>query len=54
MALLTGLFLVVYFGNASQQTVEQPLVDIKTIDTLRAQFNLDQGKTRLIILVSPT
>ena len=33
---------------------QQPLTDIQSIETLRAQFNQDVGKTRLIILVSPT
>lgn len=33
---------------------QQPLTDIQTIETLRTQFNQDAGKTRLIILVSPT
>jgi len=33
---------------------QAPLTDIQDIGTLRAQFNQDVGKTRLIILVSPT
>ena len=33
---------------------QAPLTDIQSIETLRAQFNRDVGKTRLIILVSPT
>jgi len=33
---------------------QAPLTDIQNIETLRAQFNQDVGKTRLIILVSPT
>jgi hypothetical protein len=33
---------------------QQPLTDVQSIETLRAQFNQDVGKTRLIILVSPT
>ena len=33
---------------------QKPLTDIQNIETLRAQFNKDAGKTRLIILVSPT
>jgi hypothetical protein len=33
---------------------QKPLTDIQNIDTLRAQFNKDAGKTRLIVLVSPT
>jgi len=31
-----------------------PLSEIQTIETLRAQFNRDAGKTRLILLLSPT
>jgi hypothetical protein len=33
---------------------QEPLTDIQNIATLRAQFNQDVGKTRLILLVSPT
>ncbi len=33
---------------------QKPITDIQNIETLRAQFNKDAGKTRLIILVSPT
>jgi hypothetical protein len=33
---------------------QKPLTDIENIETLRARFNNDMGKTRLIILVSPT
>ena len=33
---------------------QAPLTDVRNIETLRAQFNQDVGKTRLIILVSPT
>jgi hypothetical protein len=33
---------------------QKALTDIQNITTLRAQFNKDAGKTRLIILVSPT
>jgi hypothetical protein len=33
---------------------QEPLTDIQNIETLRTQFNKDAGKTRLIILVSPT
>ena len=33
---------------------QKPLTDIQNIDTLRTQVNKDAGKTRLIILVSPT
>jgi len=33
---------------------QAPLRDIQSVDTLRTQFNSDSGKTRLILLVSPT
>lgn len=33
---------------------QEPLTDIQNIETLRTQFNQDAGKTRLILLVSPT
>jgi hypothetical protein len=33
---------------------QSPLTDIQNIETLRTQFNRDVGKTRLVILVSPT
>lgn len=57
IVLLAGLFMVVYFETRSQPRLapgQKPLTDIKNIDTLRSQFNQDPGKTRLIILVSPT
>ena len=33
---------------------QEPLTDIQHIETLRMQFNQDAGKTRLILLASPT
>ena len=33
---------------------QEPLTDIQNIETLRMQFNSDAGKTRLILLISPT
>lgn len=33
---------------------QAPLMDIENIETLRLRFNEDIGKTRLILLVSPT
>ena len=33
---------------------QKPLTDISNIKTLRAQFNLDVGKIRLVIFVVPT
>jgi hypothetical protein len=32
----------------------KPLTEIQSIETLRSQFNRDAGKTRLILLLSPT
>ena len=55
IALLTGAFWISHLIAPAQPASEQKsLVDIKTIETLRAQFNRDIGQTRLIILVSPT
>ena len=54
-ALLVGLSIVIYTETRTGRVSDQnSLTDIKNIDTLRTQFNLDAGKTRLIILVSPT
>jgi hypothetical protein len=33
---------------------QAPLKDIQSIETLQTQFNSDTGKTRLILLISPT
>jgi len=33
---------------------QEPLTDIQSIEILQTQFNHDVGKTRLILLVSPT
>jgi len=55
IALLAGLLIVFYSEIRSRNGSDSgSLTDIKNIDTLRTQFNLDAGKTRLIILVSPT
>lgn len=53
--LLVGLSLAIYVETRPRLAPGQaPLVDISNIETLRIQFNGDVGKTRLIILVSPT
>jgi hypothetical protein len=33
---------------------QEPLTDIQSIEILQMQFNQDVGKTRLMLLVSPT
>ena len=53
--LAIALSLAVYFETRPRLAPGQaPLTDIQNIETLRAAFNQDAGKTRLIILVSPT
>jgi hypothetical protein len=59
MIALFVLFVAVLLGVYVQTrprlaTGQKPLADIQSIETLRTQFNKDVGKTRLIILVSPT
>ena len=54
-ALLISILLVLRFESQPQVAPAQgPLTEIQSIDTLRAQFNRDAGKTRLIMLLSPT
>ena len=54
-ALLIGILLVVCFESQPQVAPAQgPLTEIQSIETLRAQFNHDAGKIRLIMLLSPT
>jgi len=53
--LLVALLLGIYLETRPRLAPGQaPLTDIQNIETLRTQFNQDVGKTRLIILVSPT
>jgi hypothetical protein len=55
IVLLAAISLAIYFETRPQLAPGQaPLSDISNIETLRTQFNQDAGKTRLIILVSPT
>ena len=55
LVLLGTLLLGVYIQTRPHLAPGQnPLTDIQNIETLRVQFNKDAGKTRLIILVSPT
>jgi hypothetical protein len=54
-AFLIGGLLVVYFGSQAQFAPgRKPLTDIRSVETLRTQFNRDAGKTRLILLMVPT
>ena len=54
-ALLISVLLVIHFKPQSQfPAAQKPLTDIQNIETLRAQFNRDAGKTRLIMLMVPT
>jgi len=53
--LLAAVLLGVYIQTRPRLAPGQkPLTDIQNIETLRTQFIKDAGKTRLIILVSPT
>ena len=55
LILLAVVFMVVYFENQPRIAPGQKqIIDIRNIESLRAQFNNDAGKTRLIVLVSPT
>ena len=53
--LLAIVFLAAYLETRPRLAPGQaPLTDLSDIETLRTQFNQDIGKTRLIIVVSPT
>lgn len=55
VVLLASILLAIYVETRPRLAPGQaPLADIQNIETLRAQFNEDVGKTRLIILISPT
>ncbi len=55
VVVLASIFLVVHVETRPRLAPGQaPLADISNIETLRAHFNRDAGKTRLIMLVSPT
>jgi len=54
-AILAGISWAIYLDNRLKPAREDtPLVEIKDIKTLRTQFDQDVGKTRLILLLSPT
>jgi hypothetical protein len=53
--LVAAILIGVYIENRPRIAPgQEPLTDIQNIETLRAQFNKDVGKTRLIVLLSPT
>lgn len=53
--LLASVLLAIYVETRSRLAPgQEPLTDIQNIGTLRAQFNQDAGKTRLILILSPT
>lgn len=53
--LLSAILLGTYLENRPRIAPGQgPLKDIQNIESLRTQFNQDAGKTRLILLLSPT
>ena len=53
--LLAGISWAIYLDNRLKPAQDDtPLVEIKDIKTLRTQFDQDGGKTRLILLLSPT
>ena len=55
LVLLATVILGVYIQTRPRLAPgQEPLTDIQNIETLRTQFNKDVGKTRLILLVSPT
>jgi hypothetical protein len=54
MLLAIALLAIYFMSQPRLAPGEKPLADIRTIETLRAQFNQDAGQIRLIILISPT
>ena len=55
LVFLASLTLALYIASRPRPVPGQhPLTDIQSIETLRTQFNRDAGKTRLILLASPT
>ena len=55
LVLISSALLAVYVASRPHLAPGQkPLIDIRSIETLRTQFNQDAGQTRLILLVSPT
>jgi hypothetical protein len=53
--LLAVIFLSIYIETRPRIAPgQEPLTDITNIETLRTQFNRDEGHVRLILLASPT
>ena len=53
--LIVTILLGTYIETRSKvSSGQESLTDIQNIETLRAQFNQDIGKTRLILIASPT
>jgi hypothetical protein len=54
--LLVGAILLAMYIEAlvKPSPGQGSLIDIQNIETLRAQFNRDEGYVRLILLASPT
>lgn len=50
--LLTGCF----GSDQSTRVASEPgkVTELKSLDTLKAAFDADEGKTRLLLLLSPT
>lgn len=55
VAILIAVALATYLGTRSHLAPGQPpLADVDSLETLRTQFNRDNGQARLILLISPT
>ena len=55
LVFLFSILLATYVATRPRLAPGQaPLIDVQGTVTLRSQFNQDVGKTRLILLVSPT
>ena len=53
--LIVAILLGTYIENRPKvSSGQESLTDIQNIETLRTQFNQDVGKTRLILIASPT
>jgi hypothetical protein len=55
LLLLAAVLLGVYVETRPRLAPgQEPLADITSIETLRTQFNHDEGHVRLVLLASPT